>query len=98
MASALGKNNVLLESSFTAFPNPVTDGLLNINFMVDEAADNARLFVTNMVGQQVKEVYNGALNKDPYRFEINTNDLSSGVYFITLRTGSQNITRKVIIQ
>lgn len=98
-ASAVGiKNNVLLESSFTAFPNPVTDGLLNINFMVDEAADNARLFVTNMVGQQVKEVYNGALNKDPYRFEINTNDLSSGVYFITLRTGSQNIIRKVIIQ
>ncbi len=98
-ASSVGiSDNELLNNSFTAFPNPVTEGKLNINFMVDNAADNAKLFVTNMVGQQVKEIYSGSLNNDPYFFEMNTNDLSAGVYFVTLRTGSQNITRKIIIQ
>jgi len=98
-ASTVGINdNELLNNSFTAFPNPVTYGKLNINFMLDKAADNARLFVTNMVGQQVKEVYTGSLNNDPYQFEINTNELAPGVYFISLKTGSQNITRKIIIQ
>ncbi|MDB4061233.1 M43 family zinc metalloprotease [Vicingaceae bacterium] len=97
-ASSLGiSDNELLENSFIAFPNPITDGQLNINFMVDKASENARLYLTNMVGQQVKEVYNGSLNSDPYSFEINTNNLSSGIYFVTLRTKSQNITRKIII-
>ena len=98
-ASSVGiDDNTLLENSFTAFPNPITDGTLNINFMVDEPSANSTLFVTNMVGQQVKEVYNGSLNNSPYQFEINTEDLSAGVYFVTLRTETQNITRKIIIQ
>jgi PKD repeat protein len=91
-------DNQLLENSFTAFPNPVINGKLNINFMLDDAANNASLFVTSIIGQQVKEVFNGSLNNDPYQFEINTDDLSAGVYFITLRTETQNITKKVIIQ
>lgn len=98
-ASSVGiDDNLLLENSFTAFPNPVTEGTLNIGFMVDEAANDARLFVTNMVGQQVKDIYNGSLNNNPYQFEVNTADLSSGIYFVTLRTGNQNITKKIIIQ
>ena len=91
-------DNQLLENSFTAFPNPVINGKLNINFMLDDAANNASLFVTSIIGQQVKEVFNGSLNNDPYQFEINTDDLSEGVYFVTLRTETQNITKKVIIQ
>jgi hypothetical protein len=66
--------------------------------MVDEPSTNSTLFVTNIVGQQVKEVFNGSLNNSPYQFEINTEDLSAGVYFVTLRTETQNITRKIIIQ
>ncbi|MFT6167190.1 MAG: PKD repeat protein [Vicingaceae bacterium] len=98
-ASSVGiDDNTLLENSFSAFPNPITDGTLNINFMVDEPSANSTLFVTNIVGQQVKEVYNGSLNNSPYQFEINTEDLSAGVYFVTLRTETQNITRKIIIQ
>ena len=88
----------MLDNSFSAFPNPITEGQLNINFMVDKASDNARLYITNMLGQQVEEVYTGALNSDPYSFKINTNNFSSGIYFITLRTESQNITRKIIVQ
>jgi len=98
-ASSVGINdNELLENSFSTFPNPVADNKLNINFIVDQAADNARLFVTNMVGQQIKEIYNGSLNNEPYSFQVNTGDLSSGVYFVTLKTGSQQITRKIIVQ
>lgn len=98
-ASAVGiSDNDLLDNSFSAFPNPITEGQLNINFMVDKASDNARLYITNMLGQQVEEVYTGALNSDPYSFKINTNNFSSGIYFITLRTESQNITRKIIVQ
>jgi hypothetical protein len=91
------EDNKLLENSFTAFPNPNTNGKLNINFMLDEASDDASLFVTSILGQQVTEIFSGALNNGPYQFEVNTDKLSAGIYFITLRTEKQNITRKIII-
>jgi PKD repeat protein len=91
------EDNQLLENSFTAFPNPTTNGKLNINFMLDEASEDASLFVTSILGHRVTKIFSGALNNNPYQFEVNTDKLSAGIYFITLRTEKQNITRKIII-
>ena len=92
------ENNQNLQNNFTAFPNPVIDGSLNVSFLLEEATPNASLYLSNIIGKEVKSVYNGALNTSPYQFEINTSGLSAGVYFITLKTDEQNITKKVVVR
>lgn len=92
------EDNQLLENSLSLYPNPTLGNELNLNFMLDNASNDASIIIRDMVGKQVKQVYNGALNTDPYQFKINTQELSSGIYLIVVRTENKSVTRKVVIQ
>jgi hypothetical protein len=77
------------------FPNPATDNT-NINFTLAEAS-NVTITVYNLVGQQVKTESLGRLADGEHTFVLNTESLTTGLYFITMKVGNETITKKITI-
>ena len=69
---ALGIEDELAGNEFVVYPNPFDDVIYISNY--DKIA---RLFITNVVGQRVKEITNPTNS-------VSTSDLRNGIYFITL--------------
>ena len=70
------------------YPNPVTNGILNINTF---GADNAKYRITNLLGQTVQA---GALNES----SINVSSLRAGIYIFELNDGEEITTEKFVKQ
>lgn len=80
-------------SSVRIYPNP-THGNLNIEFSTSlEILENTTVQITNSLGQMI---YSKKIEVS--ETTINTNNLSTGVYFVTIIEGKQTTTKKIIIQ
>lgn len=78
-----------------AYPNP-TNGMTTVAFEIEQSQD-VQLIMTNMIGQQVMTIANGEFNTGTHKFQINTSDLKSGVYFYTLKAGNEQMTKKLVV-
>lgn len=68
--------------TFEVYPNPATDQLtLNISNISVPVLDALALSIFNNIGQKVKQLDNVSANQT-----ININDLSAGMYYLTLST------------
>ncbi len=54
--------------------------------------------ITNILGQKVQTVNSGTFDADEQYIEINTESLSSGMYFLTVRTDNNKTTSKFIVE
>lgn len=83
----------LSSSQFTAsqlniFPNPVTDGLININ---TELSGKKSVEIYDLLGRNVlKNNFNGST--------LEVNNLKSGVYLMKITIGNKTATEKIIIK
>ncbi len=79
------------------YPNPFNP-TTTISFNLKEQSD-IELFITNIIGQKIKTVYSGVLNSGFHKYDFNAQNLSSGVYFYTLKIKSTNLvlTNKMIV-
>ncbi len=77
-------------------PNPST-GITSINFTI---ADKAKVTfeVTNILGKVVYAEDRGTLNAGAYNIALNTEKLSSGVYYYTLRVNDEMNTKKMMVK
>lgn len=84
-----GINNYISENDVTIAPNPAVDQLFvtvkNDNFKVSQ------LYVVDMTGRVVD-----AQNVQDNSISLNVNALSSGMYFLRLTDGKNNVTTKFI--
>ena len=79
-------------SNISIYPNP-NNGVFKI--VLDENYENARLKISNILGQ---EVFTQNLNYFDKKFNISVNHLKSGIYTIELFNNSNSIeTKKIII-
>lgn len=78
-------NEVSNASSITVFPNPSSG-----SFTLSLPFDNAEIFVTDIIGRQVLTV---KATEKLLNMELNQN----GVYFLHVKSGSVNITKKLIV-
>jgi hypothetical protein len=78
-------------------PNPFGDAT-TISFTL-AVPSNVRLFVTDVFGREVAVLANGMMDAGTKSVTVNSRefDLSSGVYYYTLRTGSHIFTRQMVI-
>ncbi|MCF6352955.1 MAG: choice-of-anchor J domain-containing protein [Cyclobacteriaceae bacterium] len=84
----------LVENSITAYPNPSTNGLVNISFNLTEQQP-AKLLIYNAQGSFIYEKnIENALNQT---FEVATAHLQSGIYFARLVGTQIDISRSFII-
>ena len=77
-----------LLSSIKVYPNPFTNSIELAN-----AADVKRVTITNLLGQQIKDVVYSKSEK----ITIPTSDLAKGIYLITIEAiNGQRVVRKMV--
>ncbi len=80
---------------FQNYPNPFNPTTL-IQFEIPEALV-VKLNVYNLQGQLVRKLLNKTVTSGKHVVEFDANNLSSGVYFYTVETGSFRQTRKMLL-
>ncbi len=78
------------------FPNPV-NGQTYFTVSLNEGAD-LNLEVTSLMGQIVSKSDLGYKSAGTHTLTINANELASGVYFYTVSTETNKVSRKMIVQ
>ncbi len=81
-----------LEQNYPNPFNPVT----KIRFSIPKFS-NVKLSVYDVTGRLISELVNSELNAGEYETDFNAHNITSGVYFYTLRAGSFNDTKKLIV-
>jgi N-acetylneuraminic acid mutarotase len=81
-------------------PNPATNGLVNISFNISEPT-KACLKIYDASGRVVRTLVNSNLTSGVYNLnwngtDDNNNEVAEGIYFYTLETSKQNITKKLV--
>ena len=77
------------------YPNPFNPET-NIRFAVPKTAA-VQLAVFNARGQEVARLVDGTMAAGTYVVDWNAADLASGVYFYTLRSAGQSLTRRMLL-
>lgn len=86
--------NVLENATLSLFPNPTAD-YINLDFSLTENTD-VIINVTDLTGKVVYS--NNLTNKTGNQgLVINAKDFSNGIYLVSLKTKSGNITQKVTV-
>lgn len=82
-------------ASVSVYPNPASN-LLKIGF---ELKENSTLiaFVTNALGQKIADIYNGDVNTGEHTLSWYTENVANGIYFVTLKTETSEITRRFVV-
>jgi len=91
------EENVLLESQISVYPNPVTNGNLNISFnsIPFDSSSSIDLQIVNTNGQVVFEKsYSNLNNNQPLSIDINS--LTNGIYFLRLLSDEGIYVDKII--
>jgi subtilisin-like proprotein convertase family protein len=93
--SSTGISNIALakENKFSVYPNPFRDNL-TVSYTLNADAD-VKLEVYSIVGVREEIIINTQQQKGEYKFSLN-NNLSSGVYFISLTINGNTSTQRVI--
>lgn len=77
------------------FPNPFNPET-KINFSLPQSG-KASLKIYDMLGREVAELVNGALEKGTHTVSVNGRNLSSGVYIYRLQSGSFTESKKMML-
>ena len=99
VALHVGVNDNYVDTSFEVsqnYPNPV-NGQTYFTVTLNQGAD-LNLEVYSLTGQMVNTADYGYKTAGTHTLTINANDMVSGVYFYTVSTGTNKVTRKMIVQ
>jgi len=80
----------------SCYPNPAV-GTTQLNIRMENSGATS-VVISNMIGQTVNEMDLGVLNQGSNPVHIQISDLSSGVYYITVKTENQKNTQKLIVR
>ncbi|MBA3663910.1 MAG: T9SS type A sorting domain-containing protein [Bacteroidetes bacterium] len=91
----LGISKKTSENDFLIYPNPSKGGDLFI--MLSKADKDIKIILTNMIGCTVKEYDQpGAVAGN--EFKISSENISPGIYFLTVKSGSFEKVKKVVVE
>ena len=86
-----------IQTGVNIYPNPSSGGITTLEVNSWENVSIANIYLTNILGKRVKEVYSGSFSKGENRFEINSSGLGAGIYFLTIEQNGERITKKLIL-
>lgn len=82
-------------NAFQVFPNPAQDNF-NISFDLNETGDLS-VSLYNALGQRVQYLQNTIYSAGENNIQMNTRDLSSGMYFVTLHTENGEFSKRITV-
>jgi hypothetical protein len=78
------------------YPNPFSQtSTIDVNLV---SKSTLSLVVTNIIGQQVMKVDRGTVPAGTHQFVIDGSKLESGIYFYTVYSGEESVTKKMMIE
>ena len=98
ITGVLNENNSITPKElklYQNYPNPYNPRT-TIEFEVSQN-EYVQVELYNMLGQKVKTLLNAEVETGKHKIEFNAWGLSSGVYFYTINTKSNHITKKMIV-
>jgi hypothetical protein len=87
----------IIASVTNVYPNPAVNGVVNIS-MTYANAGQTQVTIVNSLGQTIKSFDFGKVSIGPKVFNLNTQGISSGLYFIQINVNGQSVSRTVQIQ
>ena len=94
----IGNSDNSIPVNFTLsqnYPNPFNP-TTKIRFSISEAA-HVELNIYNVLGQLVTSLVNQEMSAGNYAVDFNASNLSSGIYFYTMKAGSQVFAKKMTL-
>jgi hypothetical protein len=94
----LSLNNISLPLYFkinNIYPNPFNP-VLNIDFEINQAG-LVKVEISDITGAIVNIVYDGYMTMGKHQKNWNSENLPSGVYFVSLQAGGNSLTKKVVL-
>ena len=94
----LSLNNISLPLYFkinNIYPNPFNP-VLNIDFEINQAG-LVKVEISDITGAIVNIVYDGYMTMGKHQKSWNSENLPSGVYFVSLQAGGNSLTSKVVL-
>ncbi len=86
--SSLGVDDVNYNDAFVVFPNPTSNGYVNIT---SDSKENMDIEVSDVLGKQLKRVM---INNNT----LNVSDLDSGTYILRINQGEKTSFKKLVIE
>ncbi len=97
LGQATGAQEIKKEiTELSIYPNPAKDQI-NLAYTPSQELAQTSIYLTNVVGERVLVVYEGAMSKTEYKFQIDSSVLPKGIYFMTIDGDDKRVTRKVVI-
>ena len=81
-------------SYISAYPNPFGN-TTNISYKTS-ANSLVSITITDITGRIVKAILNKKYNAGIYNLDVNTDDLTKGIYFLSMTTDKGTLSRKII--
>jgi hypothetical protein len=85
--------NIELGKLVNVYPNP-NQGKFTVDVKIP-ATEQVRISVTNLLGQEVAVISNGALNANT--FQVDLSNQKAGVYLLNISTDKQSTTKRIVI-
>lgn len=83
--------NYVTENTFNLYPNPSSNGIVNLHFKQNTAA-NTSITIYNVLGTEVFKKLDLQLEE-----QLNLKHLNSGIYLASITIGNKKITKKIIL-
>ena len=93
--STVGINEIENIEIANVFPSPANDNVTLELGLTKEG--NYEVTVINTLGEQVKAVANGTMTQGVHQLNVNTGDLSSGIYNFIIRANDQKIVKRFVV-
>ena len=81
---------------FKIFPNP-TDNVSNIAFVLNESQE-VKLGVYDLMGRNISQLVDTRLESGKYRYQLNSNQWESGMYFVRMEIDGKEFSKKLIVR
>jgi hypothetical protein len=97
LLTGISHHNTLIDARSVSqnYPNPFT-GMTTITVNLSDNA-NLSLTVSNMLGQEIMNIRRGTVPPGSYLFELDGTNLTSGIYFYTVKADDSSVTKKMIV-
>ncbi len=82
--------------SVSVYPNP-TSNFTQLSFNLTKAA-NINATLVNVMGQKVQNISSGNFGAGAHNVTIDLSGTPAGVYFVTLNTGNDVVTQKLVVR
>ncbi len=78
------------------YPNPVKDNA-TLQLFNNDGVNDVKVSLRNVLGQEIKLLYDGKISSGVKTFNVNTRDLPAGTYYCTILASGQKFTKMITI-